>query len=127
MKTISKLTITLAALVLVNAETWAHGDRVEVNQTTSNAAVYSNPAYSHGIYGYPNPSKQKSAGELQLIYQDTAHGQNIHSYAEIVEANQTTGTLAEVKKKNYPKSNAQTILDDSLEAFANEYKPTQEN
>lgn len=129
MKTNDKLAISLSLVVLANGNVWAHGDRTELTQSSNhaNAIVYSNTAYSHGIFGYPNPSEQQAASDLQLIYQNTAHGQSIHSYARTIEKNQATSTLNNVVEKTFSESNEPILSGDNLEALLHEFNPTQEN
>jgi hypothetical protein len=129
MKTKDNIAITLSLIILAHGNAWAHGDHIAMAQFSNhtNTTVYSNPAYSHGIFGYPNFSEQQKAIDLQLIYQDTAHGQSIHSYARTIEENQSTGTLNSVVEKTYSESNEPVLSGDNVEAILHEFNPTQEN
>jgi hypothetical protein len=129
MKSQNKLTILLTFMTMINTNVWAHGDHIEATQSSTHvsATVYSNPAYSHGIYGYPNPSEQQAASDLQLIYQDTADGQSIHSYARTIEKNQSKGTLNNLVEKTYSESYEPIFSGDHVDALLHEYNTTQEN
>jgi hypothetical protein len=129
MKSHNKLTIFLTFFTIINTNAWAHGDHIEATQTSTHASatVYSNPAYSLGIYGYPNPSEQQAASELQLIYQNTADGQSIHSYARTIEKNQSTGTLNNFVEKTYSESYEPILSGDNVDALLHEHTTTQEN